>query len=128
MIRGVGRTAHAVKVSHRVLRERLRKVDGRRPAATDVSVDWQDPDDFGQRRKFTRREVRLPARVLAGGRELEATTENISPGGAFLSVALPQGRGLRVQAKGRWRRANPPGVGIEFSTFLENPEGFSRSA
>jgi hypothetical protein len=104
-------------------------------------VDWQDPDDFGQRRKFTRRDVRLPARVLADGRELEGTTENISPGGAFLSVELPketvdlfasielpQGRGLFVQAKVRWRRANPPGVGIEFSTFLENEEGFSRSA
>ena len=104
-------------------------------------MDWQDPDDYGQRRRFTRRDVQLPARVIAGGRELEATTENISPGGAFLcvelpketvdlfaSIRLPQGRGLHVQAKVRWRRASPPGVGIEFSTFLENPEGFSRSA
>jgi hypothetical protein len=46
----------------------------------------------------------------------------------FASIELPQGRGLFVQAKVRWRRANPPGVGIEFSTFLENEEGFSRSA
>ena len=74
------------------------------------------------------------------GHELEATTENISPGGAFLcvelpkeivdlsaSIELPQGRGLHVQAKVRWRRASPPGVGIEFSTFLD-PEGLSRSA
>ena len=103
-------------------------------------MDWQDPNDFGQRRKFTRRDVRLPARVLVAGQELEATTENISPGGAFLcvelpketvdlfaSIDLPQRRGLHVQAKVRWRRANPPGVGIEFSTFLD-PEGFSRSA
>ena len=103
-------------------------------------MDWQDPDDFGQRRKFTRRDVQLPARVLVAGQELEAKTENISPGGAFLcvevpketvdlsaSIELPQGRGLHVQAKVRWRRANPPGVGIEFSTFLD-PEGFSRSA
>jgi len=103
-------------------------------------VDWQDPDDFGQRRKFTRRDVRLPARVLVAGQELEATTENISPGGAFLcvelpketvdlfaSIELPKGRGLHVQAKVRWRRASPPGVGIEFSTFLD-PEGLSRSA
>jgi len=104
-------------------------------------MDWQDPDDYGQRRRFTRRDVQLPARVIAGGRELEATTENISPGGAFLcvelpketvdlfaSIRLPQGRGLHVQAKVRWRRSDPPGVGIEFSTFLEQPEGFSRSA
>jgi hypothetical protein len=103
-------------------------------------VDWQDPDDFGQRRRFTRRDVRLPARVLVAGHELEATTENISPGGAFLcvelpkeivdlsaSIELPQGRGLHVQAKVRWRRASPPGVGIEFSSFLD-PDGFSRSA
>ena len=74
------------------------------------------------------------------GHELEATTENISPGGAFLcvevpkeivdlsaSIELPQGRGLHVQAKVRWRRASPPGVGIEFSSFLD-PDGFSRSA
>ena len=104
-------------------------------------MDWQDPDDYGQRRRFTRRDVQLPARVIAGGRELEATTENISPGGAFLcvelpketvdlfaSIRVPQGRGLHVQAKIRWRRSDPPGVGIEFSTFLEQPEGFSRSA
>ena len=104
-------------------------------------MDWQDPDGYGQRRRFTRRDVRLPARIVADGRELEATTENISPGGAFLcvelpketvdlsaSIRLPQGRGLHVQAKVRWRRSNPPGVGIEFLTFLEQPEGFSRSA
>jgi hypothetical protein len=104
-------------------------------------VDWQDPDDFGQRRKFTRRDVQLSTRVLVAGQELTATTENISPGGAFLcvelpeetvdlfaSIELPQGRGLHVQAKVRWRRASPPGVGIEFSSFLENPEEFSRSA
>jgi PilZ domain-containing protein len=104
-------------------------------------VDWEDPDHFGQRRKYTRRDVQLQARVLAGGRKLAATTENISPGGAFLrvqlpedtvdlfaSIDLPQGRELHVRARVCWRRANPPGVGVEFATFMGSPEDFSRSA
>jgi hypothetical protein len=105
------------------------------------TVDWTAPDDFGQRRRFTRRDVQLAARVRVGQAELEATTENISPGGAFLrvklpedtvdllaSIDLPHGRGLYVQAKVRWRRASPPGVGIEFATFLEDAFALNRSA
>jgi len=105
-------------------------------------VDWQDPEDFGQRRRYTRRDVHLPARVRvrAGGLDLQATTENISPGGAFLrvklpedtvdfdaSIDLPHGRGVRVRARVRWRRASPPGVGIEFATFLADAD-LNRSA
>jgi len=105
------------------------------------SVDWEDPDDFGQRRRFTRREVHLPARVRAGGQDLAATTENISPGGAFLrvklpestvdlfvSIDLPHGRGLHVQARVCWRRSSPPGVGVQFATFLEDSAELNRSA
>jgi hypothetical protein len=141
MHRGVGRTPDSVKVSQRVVLECLRKVDGRRRLASDGPVDWEDPGDFGHRRRYTRREVQLPARVRAGGRELAATTENISPGGAFLrvqlpedtvdlfaSIELPHGRGLHVRAKVCWRRANPPGVGVEFATFLDDSEAFNRSA
>jgi hypothetical protein len=97
-------------------------------------VDWQDPDGFGQRRRYTRRDVELQARVRAGDRDLEATTENISPGGAFLrmqvpvdtddlvaTIQLPHGRGLHVRAKVRWRRAEPPGIGVQFATFLDGP-------
>src|SRR5438105_2158245 len=66
-----------------------------------------------------------------GREELTAVTENISPGGAFLpvnlpestteivaSINLPHGRDLHVRAKVRWRRGQPPGVGVEFDTFL----------
>jgi hypothetical protein len=95
-------------------------------------IDWQDKDDHGQRRRFARRPVQLPARLRFGSAELSAVTENISPGGAFLnvelpesakevvaSIGLPHGRDLHVRAKVRWRRQNPPGVGIEFDTFLQ---------
>jgi hypothetical protein len=95
-------------------------------------TDWDDKDDHGQRRQFSRRPVKLQAKLRVGSAELTAVTENISPGGAFLSVALPEnaeeveasiglphGRDLRVRAKIRWRRHNPPGVGIEFETFLQ---------
>lgn len=95
-------------------------------------IDWQDPGDVHHgRRRFARRPVKLDARLQIGGREIRAVTENISPGGAFLSVALPEsakeviatiglphGKELRVKAKVRWRRPEPPGVGIEFDTFL----------
>jgi c-di-GMP-binding flagellar brake protein YcgR len=105
-------------------------------------VASQDPDSFGQRRKYTRRDVQLQARVRAGERDLIATAENISPGGAFLrieepveaedlfaTIQLPHGRGVHVHAKVRWRRAEPPGIGVEFATFLEGPwEEISRSA
>jgi c-di-GMP-binding flagellar brake protein YcgR len=104
-------------------------------------VDWEDAEDFGQRRRYTRRDVHLPARVRAGGRELQATTENISPGGAFLrvklpedtldlyaSIELPHGKGLYVQARVCWRRSSPPGVGVEFASFLEDAADLNRSA
>ncbi|MFN2546985.1 MAG: PilZ domain-containing protein [Myxococcales bacterium] len=94
-------------------------------------MDWQDNGAHGQRRRFARRPVQLPAKLQIGGRELSAVTENISPGGAFLRVKLPEtakeivatiglphGKNLRVRAKIRWRRPNPPGVGVEFETFL----------
>jgi hypothetical protein len=120
----------------------MRKVDEYRRAASNRRVDWQDLDSARQRRKYTRRGVQLEARVRTGARDLLATAENISPGGAFLRVELPvetedlvatihlpQGRGLHVHAKVRWRRAEPPGIGIEFAGFLEGPwEEISRSA
>jgi len=84
--------------------------------------------------------VHLPARVRVGGHDLAATTENISPGGAFLrvklpentvdlfaSIDLPHGRGVHVQARVRWRRSSPPGVGIEFASFLEDAAELNRS-
>jgi hypothetical protein len=97
-------------------------------------IDWQDNDAHGQRRRFSRRPVELKARLRVGSEEIAAVTENISPGGAFLrvslpagtkevvaSIALPHGRELHVRAKVRWRRpGDPPGVGIEFDTFLKD--------
>ena len=102
-------------------------------------IDWLDNDDHGHRRSFARRPVRLPARLRFGDTEIEAETENISPGGAFLRasvpetaqeviafIGLPHGRELRVLAKVRWRRlGDPPGVGIEFETFLQDDTGFT---
>jgi hypothetical protein len=95
-------------------------------------VDWQGNDDYVHRRRFARRPVKLQAKLRVGLEELTAVTENISPGGAFLSVSLPEsaqevvasiglphGRDLHIKAKVRWRRHNPPGVGIEFETFLQ---------
>src|SRR3954467_1750400 len=95
-------------------------------------MERQDTDDAVQRRRFARRPMQLKARLWVGKREIDAVTENISPGGAFLRVAvpestteliatigLPHGRDLHVRAKIRWRRSSPPGVGIEFETFLE---------
>src|SRR3954463_7667797 len=95
-------------------------------------VDWQDNDEHGHRRRFARRPVQLPARLRVGRQDIQAVTENISPGGAFLrvklpenttevlaSINLPHGRELNERAKVRWRRTGePPGVGIEFQTFL----------
>ena len=110
-------------------------MDDRRAKSSYRPVDWDDPGDHAQRRRFTRRQVELPARVRIEGKEISATTENVSPGGAFLrvelppetvdlmaSIQLPHGRGLFIQAKVRWRRQEPPGVGVEFATFLERPE------
>ena len=95
-------------------------------------MDWQEHDEHAHRRRFARRAVQLPAKLRIGDSEIQAMTENISPGGAFLNVAvpstteqvlasigLPQGRDLLVSAKVRWRRQEPPGVGIEFETFLQ---------
>ena len=91
-------------------------------------------DEAEQRRKHARREVQLPARLHIGSTEITAITENISVGGAFLRVAipaeakevvasigLPHGRDLHVRAKVRWRRNDPPGVGISFETFMRGP-------
>ena len=105
-------------------------------------MDPWGSDPFDQRRRYARREVRLQARLRLGDREIEATTENICPGGAFFSVnlpedtddlvasiALPHGRGLHVRAKVRWRREAPAGIGVEFATFLADPwDRFTRSA
>lgn len=90
-------------------------------------------DEWGHRRQFARRPVRLPATLVVGGAEVRATVENISPGGAFLRVRLPltvkelvasfklpHGKDLHVRAKVRWRRPEPPGVGISFETFLHS--------
>jgi len=94
-------------------------------------VDWAELDDPAQRRRFTRRDVQLHAQVRAGGGIVGATIENISRGGAFLrvdlpveaedlvaTIDLPEGRGLRVRAKVKWRRTEPAGVGVEFAEFL----------
>ena len=103
-------------------------------------MDWDEIQARVQRRKFSRRAVQLQARLQVGTREWAAVLENISPGGAFLSVALPEcgeviasidlprGRHLHVRAKVRWRRQDPPGVGIEFERFLEGPFGPCPSA
>lgn len=89
------------------------------------------------RRRFARREVNLLASVRVHGRVLGAVAENISVGGAFLRVELPEtteasleaslealielphGKGLRVRARVCWRRSNPSGVGLRFEHFLE---------
>jgi hypothetical protein len=86
----------------------------------------------GQRRRHVRRPVELAARVRIGEGDVAATAENISPGGAFLrvqipedvrslvaSIDLPHGKQVRVEARVRWRRATPPGVGVQFETFLD---------
>ena len=93
-------------------------------------IDWPDLERK-PRRRHARRPVKLRARLWSDGREIAATCENISPGGAFLrvqlpetardviaSIGLPHGRGVHVRAKVRWR--NPAGVGVEFAAFLES--------
>ena len=88
----------------------------------------------GQRRRHLRRPVELFARVRVGDGDIDAMAENISPGGAFLrvelpsdaarlvaSIDLPHGKRVRVEARVRWRRAMPPGVGVQFETFLDEP-------
>jgi hypothetical protein len=93
-----------------------------------------------QRRRFSRRPVHLPVKLHVGAVEVGAVLENISPGGAFLAVSLPecrevvasidlpQGRHVHVRAKVRWRRQEPPGVGVEFEHFLEGPFAPKKSA
>jgi hypothetical protein len=91
-------------------------------------------EEVAHRRKHVRRDVQLPARLRIGTVEVPATTENISVGGAFLRVALPSeakelvasielphGKDLHVRAKVRWRRDDPPGVGVSFETFMRGP-------
>jgi hypothetical protein len=92
-------------------------------------MDWQQLQESSQRRRHSRRTVRLPAQLTWRGQQFAAETENISPGGALLNVHLPpgatdvlaeielnQGKALRVRAKVRWQ--HPAGVGIEFFEFL----------
>jgi hypothetical protein len=87
-----------------------------------------------QRRRHARRPVQLNATLRLGTKEMAATTENISPGGAFLrvkvpetakelvaTIGLPHGKQLHVRAKVRWRRQEPPGVGVSFEAFLQGP-------
>lgn len=91
-----------------------------------------EDSERGQKRRFQRRPVRLEATVEASGRALSGTTENISPGGAFLRVELPQatddltvkfalpnGKEMQVRARVCWRAAD--GVGIAFEQFLPEP-------
>jgi hypothetical protein len=85
-----------------------------------------------QRRRHRRRRVHLPARIKFERNEVAAVAENISPGGAFLRVTLPdgaewlvaeidlpEGKTVSVKAHVRWRRQEPPGVGVQFHSFLE---------
>jgi hypothetical protein len=94
-------------------------------------MDFLD-EPTAQRRRHRRRAVELNARVRFEMREISAVAENISPGGAFLRVALPdeaewvvadiqlpEGKRLLVNARVRWRRAEPSGVGVQFYSFLE---------
>jgi len=34
-------------------------------------------------------------------------------------IDLPEGKTVSVKAHVRWRRSSPPGVGVEFHSFLE---------
>jgi PilZ domain len=94
-------------------------------------MDFTD-ESTQQRRRHRRRAVELAARVRFEMREISAVAENISPGGAFLRVALPdeaewvvadiqlpEGKRLLVNARVRWRRSEPSGVGVQFYSFLE---------
>ena len=94
-------------------------------------MDFSD-ESTQQRRRHRRRPVELEARVRFEMREMSAVAENISPGGAFLRVALPdeaewvvadiqlpEGKRLLVNARVRWRRTEPSGVGVQFYSFLE---------
>ena len=85
-----------------------------------------------QKRRHRRSPVQLSARIKFERSEVPAVAENISPGGAFLRAALPdgaewlvaeidlpEGKTVSVKAHVRWRRQDPPGVGVQFHSFLE---------
>jgi hypothetical protein len=88
-----------------------------------------EEDENPHRRRHSRRKIQLPAQLIWHGQQFAAQTENISPGGAQLSVRLPPGatevlatidlntgRAVRVHARIRWQQ--PTSVGVEFSSFL----------
>jgi PilZ domain len=91
------------------------------------------PHESGeQRRRHRRTRVQLSARLKFERNEVAAIAENISPGGAFLRAALPdgaewlvaeidlpEGKTVSVKAHVRWRQKDPPGVGVQFHSFLE---------
>ena len=91
------------------------------------------PQESGEKRRRHRRsQVRLTARIKFERNEVAAIAENISPGGAFLRAALPdgaewlvaeidlpEGKTVSVKAHVRWRQKDPPGVGVQFHSFLE---------
>jgi hypothetical protein len=141
MKRGVGRPRDFVKAPQRVETGGDRKSGRLSPACFhDGVIDWEDLNSDHPRRRHSRRPVKLLARLWMGGREVVATCENISPGGAYLrvqlpettkdvvaSIGLPHGRGLHVRARVRWR--DRAGVGVEFAAFLESTrEALSESA
>lgn len=86
------------------------------------------------RRQHVRRDLALRAIVRLHGEEIEAVTENISVGGAFLRVDvpagtrellaqidLPNGKQMRVKARVCWRREAPQvGVGVSFEQFVRS--------
>ena len=89
-------------------------------------------ESVDQRRRHRRSRVQLSARIRFERNEVAAIAENISPGGAFLRAALPdgaewlvaeidlsEGKTVSVKAHVRWRRKDPPGVGVQFHSFLE---------
>lgn len=101
-----------------------------------VGAPMNFSDDGNSKRQHPRRPVKLPAQVTVAGRTLPAVVENISPGGAFLrvrvpedadtiiaSLSLPQGKNLHVLAQIRWRRPSPAGVGVRFDSFLDRTAG-----
>jgi hypothetical protein len=105
---------------------------GRMVRAGKESVMDLTGDQGEKRRRHRRSRVQLAARIKFERSEVAAVAENISPGGAFLRVqlpdgaewvvaeiVLPEGKTVSVKAHVRWRREDPPGVGVEFHSFLE---------
>jgi hypothetical protein len=138
MDHGLGRSAEIVKTWGAAPRRALDLAVGKKWTITAPRtilpgeiMDFSDPSRE-QRRRHRRRPVELKARVRLQTGEITAVAENISPGGAFLRVALPddaewvvadielaKGKRLLVNARVRWRRLEPSGVGIQFYSFLE---------